>query len=257
MRFRPTIPGLRLWLLGIGLYLLFLLLRLPAALVLEWLPAGSLPPALQYRYVSGNIWSGTLHDVRIRRLALGDVHWRLTPWSLLTGRLGANLRLEGDAGDAGGWFGLGFGGTLAADAVAGTLNLHAFDALTRPVMLDGRLHLAGLSSAFKPGEHWHLSGEADWQSARIGGVQDIDLGNVHLAAEPKGDGSTIRIRNQAGDLQVEGSLLLDKNGGWQLDTRIANRDANRKDIQQLLRFLGRPDASGRYRFRASGKVRLP
>ncbi len=257
MKFRLTIPGLRLWLLGIGLYLLFLLVRVPAARVLAWLPADTLPTALHYRYASGSIWSGTLHDVRFRRLALGNVHWRLTPWSLLGGRLGAVLQVDGEAGKAGGWFALGPGGALAADEVAGTLNLHAFDHLVRPIMLDGRLHLAGLAADFEPGDHWHVNGEADWQSARIAGVQDVELGSVHFTAKPRGAGSIVRIRNEAGDLALDGSLHLNKDGGWQLDTTIGNRDAGRKDIQQLLRFLGRPDASGRYRFRASGKVRLP
>ncbi len=257
MRIRLAIPGLRWWLLGLGLYLLFLLLRLPAATALAWLPQGTLPPGLQFRHAQGTVWAGTLRDARVAKLALGDLHWRLTPWSLFTGRFGTHVEVDGAIGRASAWIGTGFGGNWRVDDVQGTLQTSAFDPLVRPLMLDGKLLLKGLSAEFEPGVRWQMEGAAVWEQARIGGVQDIALGSVSLTARPRGDGSLVRIENRDGDLAVTGQLTLGKDGSWRLDASLQNRDASRQDLQQMLRFLGRPDSAGRYRLQRAGRLPLP
>jgi len=256
MSFRPRLSrrGLRWGALAVGLYLLFLLVRLPAGVAIQWLPAAARSVALQFGPVEGSIWSGTLRNVHTPRLPLGDLHWRLSPLSLLRGRIGVRLQLTGDSGRIEGWLGYGFDGSLTASDLRGDVNLHAFDPLLQPVMLNGTLHIATLDTTFTPGRILHLDGEAEWRAARIGGVQDLALGQVRLEARPKGDGSTIRIDNQGGDLAVAGRLTLTRDGTWQLDATLQNRDATRQDLQQLLRFLGRPDSAGRYRFRQSGRL---
>ena len=243
--------ALRWTLLAIGLYLLFLALRLPAGVILPRLP---LPSALHYAHASGSLWSGTLHDVRIRQLGLGQLHWSFTPWTLFTGSLGADLRLEGRRGRLRGWLGYGLGGTLEARGIRGRVNLASLDGLTRPLVLDGTLHLESLAARFEPGSRLTLAGQAEWRPALIGGVQDLSLGRVRLEAAERANGSRIRIRNQGGDLALDGHLDLDAAGTWRLDLTLQNRNANRKDLQQILRFLGRPDSAGRYRLQRTGRI---
>ncbi len=250
-RLRLNRTAARWTLLAFGLYLLFLALRLPAGMVLQRLP---LPAVLHIGHASGSLWSGTLHDVRFRQLALGQLHWSFTPWTLFTGSLGAAVHLEGRSGRLRGWLGYGLGGALEVGDLRGRLNLSAFDSLTRPLVLDGTLHFTSLAARFEPGTRIRLDGQAEWRPALIGGVQDLSLGRVHLEAAERGDGSRIRIRNQDGDLALDGHLDLDPAGTWLLDLTLQNRDANRKDLQQILRFLGRPDSTGRYRFQRTGRL---
>jgi general secretion pathway protein N len=75
-----------------ALLVVALFVFLPLRLVLGI--AGIGDAGLTARAVEGSVWSGTLRDARAGDIALGDLDARLSPWSLLLGRV--RLQLDSD-----------------------------------------------------------------------------------------------------------------------------------------------------------------
>ena len=84
----------RLLLLGLFVAVLAVTLAasFPLALALRW--SGMDAAGLSARAVSGSIWNGRLHDVRLRGLALGDVAARVDPFAFAAGTLRLALSSE-------------------------------------------------------------------------------------------------------------------------------------------------------------------
>src|SRR5690349_4524359 len=82
--------------LGIGAFLLFALVTLPASAVLSFFH----PPGVTLSGVSGTIWKGRAQAVRSGNLHIGSVEWSLDVLALLTGKLGAELKITRSDGFA-------------------------------------------------------------------------------------------------------------------------------------------------------------
>jgi hypothetical protein len=77
----------RQWLWAVALFVLALIARLPA----RWV-APLLPTVAHCVEPSGTVWSGHCARAGSASFALTDVSWKLQPWLLFTGRLGAWVR---------------------------------------------------------------------------------------------------------------------------------------------------------------------
>src|ERR1044072_3350531 len=75
--------------LGIGAFLLFALVTLPASAVLSFFQ----PPGVSLSGVSGTIWKGRAQAVRSGNLHIGSVEWSLDVLALFTGKLGADVKV--------------------------------------------------------------------------------------------------------------------------------------------------------------------
>src|SRR5262245_49235679 len=82
--------------LGIGAFLLLALVTLPASAVLSFVH----PPGITLAGVSGTIWSGRAQAVRSGNLHIGSVEWDLQVLALLTGKLGADVKVKRSDGFA-------------------------------------------------------------------------------------------------------------------------------------------------------------
>lgn len=81
--------------LGIGvaalvIWLLFLLVSLPARFALQFAP---LPPNVAVGGVEGSIWQGSIDALLVDDMLLRDVQWQLRPLALLRGQLAADIQL--------------------------------------------------------------------------------------------------------------------------------------------------------------------
>jgi general secretion pathway protein N len=235
-------PGVRLGILGIAAYLIFLLVNLPASwagFLLERASRG----ALALGDTQGTAWKGSgvlgLQSAgTYRRLA--DIQWNCNPLGALTGKL--NLTLSGTARDAQ----LRAGVTLStagasfrsvdATAPAGMVeSVFAAAAFAKP---EGRLRLQADSLEVGAGR---VRGTAtvEWLDAGLGGFQAPRLGDYRLQVTGNGERADLRLATLRGDLRLNGQ------GEWRaaqprlLQLRgTAEAAAGRKDLEQLMQVLG-------------------
>ncbi|HEY6240266.1 MAG TPA: type II secretion system protein N [Burkholderiales bacterium] len=235
-------PGVRLAILGVGAYLVFLAVNLPAAWLGSALERAS-GGTLALGDASGTVWNGRgalalRSGGAYRRIA--ELEWRCNPLWILTGRL--NVALSGRAPEA----------QLRANASFGFGNVRVRDvevsapasflettvvavAFAKP---DGQLHIAADSvEAGKDGVRGAAS--VEWTDAGLSGFSARRLGDYRLQITGNGDRAELKLATLRGDLR------LDAQGEWRASQpRIlqlrgtAEAAPERKDLESLMQALG-------------------
>src|SRR5262245_30208174 len=76
--------------LGLGAYIVFALVTLPAQLITDRLAR----QGVSMIGVQGTVWSGRAEAVQVANLNLGMLRWSLRPLALLTARAGADISVK-------------------------------------------------------------------------------------------------------------------------------------------------------------------
>lgn len=129
--------------IGVAVYLWFMVIKLPASLILRWLP---LPTNIQPALVTGTIWNGEIHDAQWNGLSLTQLTWSFQPSYLLIGMPAIHwfatssdgLRASGIAGWRWGWHLRKIEARLPAELLQQTV----WPASMHQVSVAGILHLA-------------------------------------------------------------------------------------------------------------------
>ena len=233
-------PGVRLAVLGVAAYLVFLLVNVPAAwlgFALERASRG----ALALGDPAGTLWKGrgllALRSGGAFR-GIADLEWSCNPLSLLTGRLG--VALSGAAPET----------RLRASVSlgAGSLRLQNVEASAPAALLepalpaaafakpDGRLRV--LADSVEVGGAG-VAGAATVEWLEAGVLQVQRLGDYRLQITGSGARAELKLATLRGDLRFTGA------GEWRAaQPRIVQlrgtveASAERKDLEPLLQVLG-------------------
>ncbi len=241
-------------LLAAAMFLLTVLVRLPAA-ALSWL----LPANVQCLSPSGTLWQGECTELRMPNLELAGVRWSLHAWSLLRAR--ASFDLQSDDPRATGSTHL----TLHPD---GDMDLDA---------LQATVPMPGPFSPLPPGWSGQLAldvAQASLRNSHIASLEGVitarqlhseqptaDLGSFELrfpgngtAAESRSSPMIGALRDLEGPLSVQATVTLTPNGAYELEGSLAARPDAAAELQQLLQMLGPADAQGRRPFSLAGTL---
>lgn len=234
---------------GVVAYLVFLAAGLPADFVLQRLD----PPAgLSWSRAGGTVWAGTLHRVSFRGGGVEEVAWRLRPWRLVLGQVGASVRLEAP--------GLAVTGS-------GRVNLFSRDvelsdvhgeaeggglarALALPVSLAGTFTLDLERLALPADGAPAGSGGLDWRAAGVVLGAGLSLGNVRAAL----DGSRVQLTASGGEIDGDGRVELTAGPGYDLDLVLRPSATARPETVSLLKSLAPPQPDGSQRLRRRGSL---
>jgi hypothetical protein len=231
--------GVRLAIVGVAAYLIFLAVNLPAAWLgyaLERASAG----AVALGETRGTVWKG--QGVLALRSGGGfrsvaDIEWRCNPLSLFAGRL--SLALSGAAP----------GATLRASVSlgVGSVRFQGVEASSPAAMLEsastavafvkpeGRVRVQ--AESFEVGRTSVLgAATVEWSDAGLSGVTRI--GDYRLQINGSGDRAALKLATLRGDLRMNGE------GEWRaaqprvVQMRgVAETPPGRKDLEPLLDLL--------------------
>jgi general secretion pathway protein N len=230
--------GVRLALLGAAAYLVFLVVRLPAAWVdyaLERASGG----ALVLGDARGTVWNGqgTLAARSGNGFrAIGDVQWRCNPLSLFAGRLGVAVTSAAPGAELRANIGVGLRSVrvqnLEASVPATLIEAIPVVAFWKP---QGRVRVSAESFEIGPASV-RGAATAEWSEAGMMGVARV--GDYRLQITGSGDRAAIRLQTLHGDLRVSGD------GEWRaaqprvVQMRgVAEASPERKDLEPLLTLL--------------------
>ena len=249
----------RLWLFGVGLFLLAAIVQLPAAWLAPWI-AQATHQRWRLGAVEGTVWQG-----RATLFALDRPTGRWRPgrgvrWRLAAGKLSPGLkRLEGlgrlavqvDLDDGGGaqlaagvrgWSIERLDAMLAADQIAallpGALGEYGWSGTMR-----------GRGAEFRCG--WtrpDCTGRIElmWQRAAVAEIPGPPLGDYLLRLTAEGEALRFDLRTARGRLQITGSGELSA-GTLRFAGEAGATGESAGNLDTILRALGRPGAApGRY-----------
>lgn len=245
--------SLRLTLFGLLSYGLFLLLQLPASLLLEsWRP----PVGWRLDAPRGSVWDGEISQVSHQGRALGKLRWALSPWGLLLGELRADWAWDGPYGQARGEARYGLiGQQLIFHEVQTDLDMAlASDFGWSPFPLQGRLKadLGRLDPAGK--DYPQLTGQARWQQAGISVGETLSLGQVNIQAEPQKGYTRLLLSSVPSDVGVQGEIKLLAASRIDLALQLRPQSAHGRELLTLMQSVGKPLPDGGLAVRYRGTL---
>lgn len=245
--------------LGIVVYLVFLIVTLPAQFIFDRLSKRG----VQTVAVSGTVWKGQATGLHVGVLNLGHLQWNLKVWPLFAGSLNADLKLE--RGD-------GFAEMQASAGLSG--RRIAFKNLRASLPIDAILGSSGLPGGWKGTAQAKLDDlvlEDAWPVAANGTLDMMDLtgparqpaniGNyrVTFPAPPSTDNGGVpgligALQDVQAPISVAGTVTLSPGRNYLLDLKVAAREDAPPAIKNGMQYLGAPDAAGRRPFSISGTL---
>lgn len=237
--------------LGVGAFLLFALVTLPASAVLSFFH----PPGVTLSGVSGTIWKGRAQAVRSGNLHLGSVEWNLDVLALFTGKLGADVKVTRSDGFAQGSIAVS-GTRVTMRGLNAALPLSALP----PNLVQGWAGAATVKLT-------QLVLDNAWPVAATGTVEVADLVGPANRPIPMGGYKVVFPDGAAADgfqgalsdtgggpLAVNGTVDVKKDRSYLVKGFVAARPGAPSDMARQLEILGAPDEQGRREFGFEGSM---
>jgi hypothetical protein len=260
MQFVPNINKKHFWYVAAGMliYCFFLLVHLPANLVITKMLPRTLSANIKYNAIAGSIWSGKFTDLSVKQVGLGNVSWELSALPLVWGNADVsfnahreNIQLSGDAsiGSA----------KLELDDVE--INYPISDLMPLlyglPLSIDGNIRGHFENLFVEPGSQLSIKGRAVLSNMRLVAPQVLELGSLVMQFEPEQDGTRIVINDQQGPVTVDAIVTINANGRYTVkSTLVPQPSADNAIKNSLAMMIGAPDNRGRYTFNYSGAIPL-
>jgi len=224
----------------------FLVARLPARWVAGWIPS-----SVQCARLSGSVWQGHCAGLAFQGAQLGDMRWSLAATRLFSGRIAGDVILTKGSLDVRGY-------VEATPTGSGTArSLRAVIPLDPTVLPQTPPGLRGLVRADLATLEWSgraitgLSGRIEGldlaQRGMALGDYAIEFPSGSVGSEPVGT-----LHDLRGPLDVEGTVRLTREPGWEIEGLAAARPEASPELARQLQYLGRPDSAGRRPFSIAG-----
>lgn len=242
--------------LGVGAYLAFALVSLPAGTVYRWFA----PDNVQLAGIQGTLWSGRAAAGSFGNFVVQDLRWNVHPLPLLVLRLSADVETRLADGFVNTSVSAGPGGVTLSNLRA-SLSLPAL----RGVLPIGGTR--GLASA----DFRELTLTDGWPTAAVGELrlaeletpplvpggnrQLIELGNYLVQFQESANGVSAAFNDTGGPLEVSGTLTLEPNRAYTLQGFVKPRPSAAEALVQGLEIMtGEPDESGRRSLTLTGSL---
>jgi hypothetical protein len=211
--------------------------------------------------VEGTFWAG-----RARRVGVGapapatGVEWQIAPAGLLTASIAGQGAFDFVGLAVHGQFSRGLGGerlVLRRTTAEGPVDGLAQLARNPLVGLGGELMARVEAAVLDAGRLERLQGRFQWREARLTAPVQLGLGHVRGKVAPVSDGPghRLELRNQGGDLGIQGSVVLEPSGAYHADLLLTPAADAPAGIADTLRLFARREQAG-FRVRHSGRLPL-
>lgn len=245
---------------ALAVYLVSLLVMLPAEPVLEWAA-----PRLQQQGVKlsasglqGTIWSGEAASLSVNGVPLGHADWELHELEMLLGRIGAHWMVQPDGGYVSGDV-TAAGEELRLSEVEGRLPaaLVMAYAPALPVNIEGEISARMERLNMAQSRMREVEGTLVWHGAALTAPMEMPLGDLRVELTTAADGNIVGdISDAGGPLELSGEVVLSPQGTYRLELNLASRPDASPELEQALGLLGRPGPGGKRRFTYSGRLPL-
>ncbi|MCH1930471.1 type II secretion system protein N [Shewanella sp. A25] len=241
---------------GVLIYLVFLLVLFPANVAVRFAP---LPSDVMISGVSGSIWSGNIETLKVQQRQVEQLHWELSPWALLTGKVKVDLQVGSRATAVSGkglitWSPSGISAQgLRFDAPDSFLIGNA--KLPFRTEIQGEVSL--LVENLEQGKPWceQLSGKLFLNQTNVKNqFGNYPLGNIELGlscVEGRVQLATDETKNQLG---IKGTLQLDEGNTVKVAAKIKETNDQPEDMRKSLSMLGKRGADGYFPLEYQGRI---
>lgn len=233
--------------------LISVIIHIPAHIALNYLPP---IPGIKYSGISGSVWNGQAASLHWQDLSLGSLSWNFNFISIFMGKIDVSVDLKGVAGLSGdGHIGYSFNGVYVDNLRFFTPAsiVKNFISMPFPVDLSGKFKLSVQNyQANKPLCNL-LNGNLIWDNAQIvTPIGTIDPGPASATFSCKAGNVVAKSRSKSEAIETEFDVSLSPNASYILNGYLKPGPTLSPDLKNQLKWLGSPDAKGRYQIDFSG-----
>lgn len=231
-------------------YVIFLVVKLPATQVLAKLP---LPPELRLEGVSGTIWSGQAQTVTYQGVPIDNVQWSLSFLPLLLGEVSADVK----GGNLRKIDQVSINGHINASETqiqAESLNVYIpadlimlMLPLPIPIQAEGRFKvvLAELDYDLITGCQT-VDGKGQWLNAKVAGVNKlIDLGSFDATLSCENNQTLVKVK-EPNSFGLTAQVNIPADMTFKVNGRFKPSDNLPKEVHQAALFFGNKSSDGYY-----------
>jgi general secretion pathway protein N len=242
----------RLIALGVLAFAAFIIVTLPATVITDRVQSND----VQLQAVDGTIWNGDIGLLQVAGIPLGHLHWKLHPLALLTAKLNADITLIGTDVNLSGILSSSFSGErLSFDRLKGALPLALLPRNALPGGWAGKVDFD--FTALELDKGWPVRASGQVMTTNLTGPaqhpQNIGDYRVIFADAPAGAVNG-NLQSTSGPLDVVGTLHIANNRSYEIDGEAGAHADAPPDVVDALRYLGAPQANGRYQFSVAGTM---
>ena len=236
---------------GLAVFLVVLVLYLPASWIASALPAG-----VRCTELGGSVWHGECLGLQYQGTALGDATWNLAPSSAFAGRLSGDVDVRGAALSGRADLDTNFSGVGELRAVALNITLDPALLPQLPPQQRGSFTARLARLELGPGPTPRaIEGTLELRDFKQVGAQPMDLGSYQVTFDgsvPR-DGALVgKLKDLGGPYIVDGTVKLTPPNGYLVQGYITGRTANAERSVREITLGATPDASGRSTFSFEG-----
>jgi general secretion pathway protein N len=234
--------------LGIGSYLLFLLLYFPAQQAMGLASVMGLELPFRLDGTQGTLWSGEAGSLSYQGMPLGRISWHFKPAGLLLGRIGYQIELRDAGQEITGSVRTGLGGGYRMEELTGLLEAERIPQLMGQgqIGMGGRLDLNQLDLAFDDGRISAAEKSIRWHDASLTSPVKVKLGDLQADLSNAEDGGVkAEIHDLSGPTGIKANANLAADGNFQFEGSVKPSSGSDPGLTTALQAFGasRPDGS--------------
>lgn len=243
----------RMWinlgLLGLAVYLIFLLATVPAARVYPLLQT-RLAPLTLYG-LEGTLWQGYARSADIGAYRVGPFSWEVHTAKLLLGRVEAQVSFRGN-GEGEAVITRMLGGELRVRAVNANVPVAETAAWLPPLVVGGggQLMIQQADMTLQGGRIGAAHGSLIWREGVTPAPLLAPLGDLALKLDTRNKVIHGTLLDKGGPVQAQGVLTLKADGNYQFSGALSARDAA---LAPALQTLGSAGADGKITLSYQGR----
>jgi general secretion pathway protein N len=234
--------------LGLLVYFIFLIVKLPAVHVLSKIPPAT---GVNVSGISGTIWSGHAQRAQSNGLPMNNVNWSLSFFPLLLGKISADIKAgnirDVDQISVNGHISFS-GQRLQTDdllAYIPTNLVMNLVTLPMPVQANGRFKVQLDEVDYEAGCQ-SFTGKGQWLNANYTGTTGvIDLGSFDADLSCQ-DGDIVVDVKPPNSFGLTAKAIIPANMKFKIEGRLKPEASLPKEVHQAAQFLGKADADGYY-----------
>lgn len=235
---------------GILVFVVVLVVTFPARIAYRWFS----PPDVTLTGVTGSVWRGGAAEGLAAGAYLRDIRWRFRPASIFSGQLAFETSSNPGAGKLDAVVGIGFDRVLVLKDLSGDVPLDLVHPALSQNGIGGNLQLRFAQLQIVDGRLLAADGTIRIEGLFVPALSAAPLGTYKADVTTTADGIAGTVDDEAGVVDIEGTLSILGNGSYALLGNVAARPDAPPSIEQQLRFLGSPDARGMRPFRFEGTL---
>jgi general secretion pathway protein N len=236
---------------GLTTFVAALLIFFPFRVAYRWF----MPPGVALGGIEGTVWSGHAQQAEAFGIYATNLHWRIHPLDLFTGKLGYAIEAEAPGGFVNADIAVGITGKLLFSNLTAALPLQTFEQLSGMQGLRGKLNArferielddAGLPVA--------VVGTLEVAGLRAPIINSATIGGYRADFFTQNSGVMASVEDTDGVVDIAGSLQISPDRNYQFIAKVAAKANTPPDLRQQMLFLGTANERGQYELRLEGKL---